>query len=95
MTLSYTSPSRICCVRAVPESRFLGDMVLNLWDCGGQDAFYETYFSVQRGLIFRNVEVRPRKEVARANRGCIWRMNVELVLPEWFSWDGMGVLHRG
>lgn len=34
-------------------------MVLNLWDCGGQDAFYETYFSVQRGLIFRNVEVRP------------------------------------
>ena len=24
--------------------RFLGDLVLNLWDCGGQDAFYESYF---------------------------------------------------
>lgn len=32
-------------------------MVLNLWDCGGQDAFYETYFAGQRDFIFRNVEV--------------------------------------
>ncbi|CAN0247267.1 unnamed protein product [Ascophyllum nodosum] len=36
---------------------FLGDMVLNLWDCGGQDSFYETYFSVQQDYIFRSVEV--------------------------------------
>ena len=31
--------------------------VLNLWDCGGQDAFYESYFDSQRDLIFRSVEV--------------------------------------
>lgn len=27
-------------------------------DCGGQDAFYESYFDSQRDLIFRSVEVR-------------------------------------
>ncbi len=27
--------------------RFLGNLVLNLWDCGGQDAFYESYFEMQ------------------------------------------------
>lgn len=32
-------------------------MVLNLWDCGGQDLFYENYFESQRNHIFRNVEV--------------------------------------
>ena len=37
--------------------RFLGDLVLNLWDCGGQDAFYENYFESQRDHIFRNVQV--------------------------------------
>ena len=37
--------------------RFLGNLVLNLWDCGGQDAFMENYFESQRDLIFRNVEV--------------------------------------
>jgi Ras-related GTP-binding protein A/B len=37
--------------------RFLGNLVLNLWDCGGQDAFYESYFDSQRDLIFRGVEV--------------------------------------
>lgn len=37
--------------------RLLGDMVLNLWDCGGQDSFYETYFNVQQDFIFRSVEV--------------------------------------
>lgn len=39
------------------DVRFLGDLVLNLWDCGGQDAFYESYFDSQRDLIFRGVEV--------------------------------------
>lgn len=33
--------------------RFLGDLVLNLWDCGGQDAFYESYFERDRETIFR------------------------------------------
>ncbi len=27
--------------------RFLGNLELNLWDCGGQDAFYESYFEMQ------------------------------------------------
>ncbi|KAJ3244700.1 Interleukin-4 receptor subunit alpha [Chytriomyces hyalinus] len=37
--------------------RFLGNLVLNLWDCGGQDVFMETYFRNQKDQIFRNVEV--------------------------------------
>eukprot|EP00002_Diphylleia_rotans_P007428 TRINITY_DN1696_c0_g1_i1.p1 TRINITY_DN1696_c0_g1~~TRINITY_DN1696_c0_g1_i1.p1 ORF type:complete len:311 (-),score=70.56 TRINITY_DN1696_c0_g1_i1:170-1102(-) len=37
--------------------RFLGNLVLNLWDCGGQEAFMENYFSSQKDHIFRNVEV--------------------------------------
>ncbi|CAG8506185.1 2090_t:CDS:2 [Acaulospora morrowiae] len=37
--------------------RFLGNLVLNLWDCGGQDMFMENYFASQREHIFRNVEV--------------------------------------
>jgi hypothetical protein len=39
--------------------RFLGNLVLNLWDCGGQEAFMENYFESQRDHIFRNVQVRP------------------------------------
>ena len=37
--------------------RFLGDLVLNLWDCGGQDAFMDTYLSTQRSTIFQQVGV--------------------------------------
>lgn len=37
--------------------KFLGNLVLNLWDCGGQEAFMENYFVSQRENIFRNVEV--------------------------------------
>jgi len=37
--------------------RFLGNLVLNLWDCGGQEAFMENYFASQRDNIFRYVEV--------------------------------------
>ena len=33
--------------------RFLGNLVLNLWDCGGQYRFYESYFDSQRDTIFR------------------------------------------
>ncbi|KAK9472827.1 Gtr1/RagA G protein conserved region-domain-containing protein [Dipodascopsis tothii] len=36
--------------------RFLGNMSLNLWDCGGQDAYMNGYFSTQRDSIFRMVE---------------------------------------
>ncbi|CAG0920843.1 unnamed protein product [Notodromas monacha] len=37
--------------------RFLGNLFLNLWDCGGQEAFMENYFASQRDNIFKNVEV--------------------------------------
>lgn len=37
--------------------RFLGNLVLSLWDCGGQDMFMEQYFQAQREHIFKNVEV--------------------------------------
>eukprot|EP00095_Tigriopus_kingsejongensis_P000285 snap_masked-scaffold816_size93094-processed-gene-0.8 protein:Tk00285 transcript:snap_masked-scaffold816_size93094-processed-gene-0.8-mRNA-1 annotation:"ras-related gtp-binding protein a" len=37
--------------------RLLGSLTLNLWDCGGQEAFMENYFASQRENIFRNVEV--------------------------------------
>jgi Gtr1/RagA G protein conserved region len=38
------------CLAAIPA-------VLNLWDCGGQDAFYESYFERDRETIFRSVEL--------------------------------------
>jgi Ras-related GTP-binding protein A/B len=37
--------------------RFLGDLILNLWDCGGQDAFMDSYPSTQRSTIFQHVGV--------------------------------------
>ncbi|KAL5475354.1 hypothetical protein EMCRGX_G025155 [Ephydatia muelleri] len=37
--------------------RFLGNLVLNLWDCGGQDVFMDSYFTSQRDNVFKNVEV--------------------------------------
>ena len=37
--------------------RLLGTLVLNLWDCGGQESFMENYYRSQRENIFRNVEV--------------------------------------
>lgn len=37
--------------------RFLGDLTLSLWDCGGQDRFMESFFLSQREHIFSNVEV--------------------------------------
>lgn len=37
--------------------RFLGNLVLNLWDCGGQETFMECYFATQKDNIFKNVEV--------------------------------------
>ncbi|AGO11037.1 AaceriAFR446Wp [[Ashbya] aceris (nom. inval.)] len=37
--------------------RFLGNMTLNLWDCGGQDVFMENYFTQQKDHIFQMVQV--------------------------------------
>jgi Ras-related GTP-binding protein A/B len=50
---------RLCPTIDVEHShvRFLGNLVLNLWDCGGQEDFVENYFKSQRDHIFRNVQV--------------------------------------
>lgn len=37
--------------------RFLGNLVLHLWDCGGQESFMENYLLSQRDQIFKNVQV--------------------------------------
>lgn len=37
--------------------RFLGNMTLNLWDCGGQDVFMDNYFTTQKDHIFKMVQV--------------------------------------
>jgi len=37
--------------------RFLGDLILNLWDCGGQDSFMDSYLTTQRSTIFQSVGV--------------------------------------
>ncbi|OJD19186.1 hypothetical protein AJ78_00799 [Emergomyces pasteurianus Ep9510] len=37
--------------------KFMGNLTLNLWDCGGQDAFMETYLASQRENIFSDVAV--------------------------------------
>ncbi|CAN3375075.1 hypothetical protein DIURU_005620 [Diutina rugosa] len=37
--------------------RFLGNMTLNLWDCGGQDVFMDNYFGSQQDHIFKMVQV--------------------------------------
>ncbi|KAI9771544.1 MAG: GTP-binding protein gtr1 [Geoglossum umbratile] len=37
--------------------KFLGNLTLNLWDCGGQDAFMENYLQHQRDHVFANVAV--------------------------------------
>ncbi|KAH7726955.1 GTP-binding protein GTR1 [Aphelenchoides avenae] len=35
--------------------KFLGNMVLHIWDCGGQEQFMENYMTAQRDQIFKNV----------------------------------------
>lgn len=37
--------------------RFMGNMTLNLWDCGGQDVFMDNYFTNQKDHIFKMVQV--------------------------------------
>ena len=37
--------------------RFLGDLILNLWDCGGQDSYMNSYLSTQSTTIFSHVGV--------------------------------------
>lgn len=42
--------------------RLLGNLTLNLWDCGGQEAFMENYFASQRENIFRLVDFMSNKK---------------------------------
>ncbi|GAB7360690.1 hypothetical protein MBLNU230_g0568t2 [Neophaeotheca triangularis] len=37
--------------------RFMGNLTLNLWDCGGQDSFVESYLTNQRSHVFASVAV--------------------------------------
>ncbi|GAB7346984.1 hypothetical protein MBLNU459_g3138t1 [Dothideomycetes sp. NU459] len=37
--------------------RFMGNLMLNLWDCGGQDGFTESYLTHQRSHVFASVAV--------------------------------------
>nr|POE72855.1 ras-related gtp-binding protein a [Quercus suber] len=37
--------------------KFLGNLMLNLWDCGGQDSFVESYLTNQRSHVFSSVAV--------------------------------------
>jgi len=63
LTLSSNNPasltSRLGATIDVEQNhvRFLGDLILNLWDCGGQDAFMDSYLSIQRPTIFSHVGV--------------------------------------
>ncbi|RYZ67320.1 MAG: hypothetical protein EOP08_03030 [Proteobacteria bacterium] len=48
----------VCAVDVQHSSvRFLGSLVLNLWDCGGQDVFFDQYFGAKRDHMFTNVSV--------------------------------------
>ena len=51
--------------------RFMGNLMLSLWDCGGQDVFMENYFDSQREHIFRNtlVLIYVLSAAAVANEG--------------------------
>ena len=53
--MRVTTPVHSCQL-TMSLCRLLGNLVLNLWDCGGQEAFMENYFASQRDNIFRNVE---------------------------------------
>ena len=35
--------------------RFPGNLVLNLWDCGGQTSYMENYMTAQRNQVFSSV----------------------------------------
>ncbi|KAL8973516.1 MAG: hypothetical protein Q9197_002251 [Variospora fuerteventurae] len=37
--------------------KFLGNLLLDIWDCGGQDAFTESYLTSQKSYVFSDVGV--------------------------------------
>jgi Ras-related GTP-binding protein A/B len=42
---------------AESKFRFMGNLTLNLWDCGGQDRLMKHYLTSQKDTIFKNVAV--------------------------------------
>lgn len=65
--------------------RFLGNLVLNLWDCGGQESYMDQYFQSQKENIFRNVEVLiyvfdvESRELDKDIRECLFSGVVTLI----------------
>lgn len=55
------------------HQRFLGSLVLNLWDCAGQKSFLESYISAQKSTIFAHVGV------------LIYVFDVETSSQDWMS----------
>ena len=51
--------SRLALTMEIERShvKFLGNLVLNLWDCGGQYDFIDKYLTNQKDVIFSNVAV--------------------------------------
>ena len=39
------------------KNRFMRNMTLDLWDCGGQPTFWMSYFSTHKETIFKDVAV--------------------------------------
>ena len=39
------------------KQHFLGNLPLNIWDCGGQPMFMKSYFESQRPFVFSNVAI--------------------------------------
>jgi Ras-related GTP-binding protein A/B len=39
------------------HAKFMGNLTLNLWDCGGQDAFTDSYLNSQRESVFSDASV--------------------------------------
>ena len=63
--------------------RLLGNLTLNLWDCGGQEAFMENYFASQRENIFRNVEVNNKTTIISCFKPCFiprFKLSIEVIL---------------
>lgn len=62
------------------QVRFLGNLSLMLWDCGGQEAYIESFFASQQDHLFHNVAVlifvfdveskKPKKEITYF-RNCV------------------------
>jgi Ras-related GTP-binding protein A/B len=43
--------------RSENKIKFMGNLTLNLWDCGGQEGFMKNYFTTHKETIFKAVAV--------------------------------------